>query len=157
MFRGPGRGFHQVHVCRIYGSMSFMGPYYLWVIANQMRRKYPDVQGEKPVCNDAVKFCLDDRTKQAAWKKTLWVPLIECRVRLGPGLTEVYPMEGLKHFERLPTDLISEVISDVEQTISPLLVITVLEALSQEFRTWCPWENLYADDLVIITESLEEL
>ena len=40
---------------------------------------------------------------------------------------------------------------------SPSLFITVLEALSQEFRTWCPWENLYADDLVIITESLEEL
>ena len=41
--------------------------------------------------------------------------------------------------------------------LSPLLFITVLEALSQEFRTGCPWENLYADDLVIISESLEEL
>ena len=39
----------------------------------------------------------------------------------------------------------------------PLLFITVLEALSQEFRTGCPWENLYAEDLAIITESLEEL
>ena len=36
--------------------------------------------------------------------------------------------------------------------LSPLLFIMVLEALSQEFRTGCPWENLYADDLVIITE-----
>ena len=33
----------------------------------------------------------------------------------------------------------------------------VLEALSQEFCTGRPWENLYADDLVIISESLEEL
>ena len=41
--------------------------------------------------------------------------------------------------------------------LSPLLFIMVLEALSQEFRTECPWENLYGDDLVIITESLEEL
>ena len=41
--------------------------------------------------------------------------------------------------------------------LSSLLFITVLEALSQEFRTGCPWENLYADDLVIITESPEEL
>ena len=40
---------------------------------------------------------------------------------------------------------------------SPLLSITVPEALSQEFRTGCSWENLYADDLVIITESLEEI
>ena len=32
----------------------------------------------------------------------------------------------------------------------------MLEALSQEFRFGVPWEDLYADDLVIIAESLEE-
>ena len=31
------------------------------------------------------------------------------------------------------------------------------ETLSREFRSGFPWEDLYADDLVIITESLEEL
>ena len=35
--------------------------------------------------------------------------------------------------------------------LSSLLFITVLEALYQELRTVCHWENLYADDLVIIT------
>ena len=40
--------------------------------------------------------------------------------------------------------------------LSPLLFIVVLEALSREFRSGVPWEDLYADDLVIITESLEE-
>ena len=34
--------------------------------------------------------------------------------------------------------------------------IIVLEALSPEFRSGVPWEDLYADDLVIIAESLEE-
>ena len=29
-------------------------------------------------------------------------------------------------------------------------------ALSHEFRSGVPWEDLYADDLVIIAESLEE-
>ena len=29
--------------------------------------------------------------------------------------------------------------------------------LSQEFRTGCPWELLYADDLFISADSLEEL
>ena len=37
--------------------------------------------------------------------------------------------------------------------LSPLLFITVLEALSQELLTRCPGENLYANDLVSITES----
>ena len=41
--------------------------------------------------------------------------------------------------------------------LSPLLFIIVLEALSQEFRTGSPWELLYADDLVITAETIEEL
>ena len=32
----------------------------------------------------------------------------------------------------------------------------MLEALSNEFRAGVPWEDLYADDLVIIADSLEE-
>ena len=34
--------------------------------------------------------------------------------------------------------------------LSPLLFIIVLEALLHEFRSGVPWEDLYADDLVII-------
>ena len=40
--------------------------------------------------------------------------------------------------------------------LSPLLFIIVLEALSREFWAGVPWEDLYADDLVIIADSLEE-
>ena len=40
--------------------------------------------------------------------------------------------------------------------LSPLLFIIVLEALSRDLRPGVPWELLYADDLVIVTESLEE-
>ena len=40
--------------------------------------------------------------------------------------------------------------------LSPLLFIIVLEALSREIRSGVPWEDLYADNLVIIAESLEE-
>ena len=38
----------------------------------------------------------------------------------------------------------------------PFLFIIVLEALSREFRAGVRWEDLYADDLVIIADSLEE-
>ena len=41
--------------------------------------------------------------------------------------------------------------------LSPLLFIIVLEALSREFRTGCPWELLYADNLMISAGSKEEL
>ena len=34
--------------------------------------------------------------------------------------------------------------------LSPLLFIIMLEALSREFLAGVPWEDLYADDLVII-------
>ena len=42
-------------------------------------------------------------------------------------------------------------------SLIPLLFITVLKAFSQEFCIGCPWENLNADDLVIIFELLEKL
>ena len=41
--------------------------------------------------------------------------------------------------------------------LSPLLFVIVMEALSQEYRLGCPWELLYADDLVLMAESVVEL
>ena len=40
--------------------------------------------------------------------------------------------------------------------LSPLLFILVIEALSREFRGTLPWELVYADDLVVIADSLDE-
>jgi len=41
--------------------------------------------------------------------------------------------------------------------LSPLLFVIVMEALSSEFRVALPWELLYADDLVVIAETEDDL
>jgi len=42
-------------------------------------------------------------------------------------------------------------------TLSPLLFVIVMEAISREFRVALPWELSYADDLVVIVETEEDL
>ena len=41
--------------------------------------------------------------------------------------------------------------------LSPLLFVIVMEAISREFRVALPWELLYADELVVIAETEEDL
>ena len=66
---------------------------------------------------------------------------VQSRVRVGEGFSEELEVKvGVHH----------------GSVLSPLLFIIVLEALSCEFRSGVPWEDLYADDLVIIAKSLEE-
>ena len=67
---------------------------------------------------------------------------LRSRVRVGSGYSEEFGVKVGVH---------------QGSVLSPLLFIIVLEALSREFRTGCPWELLYADDLMISAESMEEL
>ena len=59
---------------------------------------------------------------------------VRSRVRVGDGYSEEFGVGVGVH---------------QGSVLSPLLFIIVLEALSREFRTGCPWELLYADDLMI--------
>ena len=63
------------------------------------------------------------------------------RVRVGEGYSDEFEVKVGVH---------------PGSVLSPLLFIIMLEALSCEFRCEEPWEDLYADNLVIIAESLEE-
>ena len=38
-----------------------------------------------------------------------------------------------------------------------MLFVIVVEAISREFRLALPWELLYADDLLVIAETEEDL
>ena len=67
---------------------------------------------------------------------------VRSRVRVGDGYSEEFGVGVGVH---------------QGSVLSPLLFIIVLEALSREFRTGCPWELLYADDLMISAGSMEEL
>ena len=62
-------------------------------------------------------------------------------VRIGEGLSEEFEVKVGVHQGYVR---------------SPLFFISVLKALSREFRAGVPWEDLYSDDLVIIADSLEE-
>ena len=65
----------------------------------------------------------------------------QSRVRVGEGFSKEFEVKVGVH---------------QGSVLSPLLFIIVLEAFSREFRAGVPWEDLYADDLVIIADSLEE-
>ncbi|XP_047470216.1 uncharacterized protein LOC125025923 [Penaeus chinensis] len=41
--------------------------------------------------------------------------------------------------------------------LSPFLSIVVLDVISENFRTGLPWELLFADNLVVVADSVEEL
>ena len=62
-------------------------------------------------------------------------------VRVGEGYSEKFKVKFSVH---------------QGSVLSLLLFIIVLEASSLEFRSGFPWEDLFADDLGIITESFEE-
>ena len=65
----------------------------------------------------------------------------QSHVRVGEGYSEEFEVKVSVHHGWV---------------LSLLLFIIVLEALWREFHSGVPWEDLYADDLVIITESLKE-
>jgi len=45
----------------------------------------------------------------------------------------------------------------VGSALSPLLFVIVMDTLSREFRVAISWEFLYADDLVVIAETEDDL
>ena len=79
--------------------------------------------------------------KECSYEVPLCTRAIILIVRVGEGYSEEFKVKVGVH---------------QGSVLSLLLFIIMLEALSREFPCGVPWEDLYADDLVIIAESMEE-
>ena len=77
------------------------------------------------------------------------------RVRVGEGYSEELEVKVGVHQGSVLSPLLFMIIVVLLFYVHGLFII-VLEALSREFHCGVPWEDLYADNLVIIAESLEK-
>ena len=78
-------------------------------------------------------------------------------VHVGEGYREEFEVKvGVHQGSVLSPLLFIIMLEALGSVLSPLLFVIVLDPLSREFRCGVPREDLYADDLVIIAESLEE-
>ena len=104
-----------------------------------LRRPGESIWSSSMGCHLVGKLGIDEwlvRLVQSMYKD------VRSRVRVGDGYSEEFGVGVGVH---------------QDSVLSPLLFIIVLEAQSREFCTGCPWELLYADDLMISAESMEEL
>ena len=123
-------------------------------VVRQLQEKYP-AANKRPY----MAFVDLEKAFDRVPRKVIWLALrklgVEWIVRLVQGMyanARSHVCVGEGYSEEF------EVKDGVHQSsvLSPLLFIIVPEALSREFCSGVPWEDLFADDLVIITESLEE-
>ena len=68
--------------------------------------------------------------------------LIACRVKTRCGRTEYFEVKVGLH---------------QGSALSPLLSIIIMDVLADEARTKPPWAILFADDLVLVSETVEEV
>jgi len=92
-------------------------------------------------------------------KGELGFHLTQCRI--GRGLPPYQVASCAKTFVRTVYGNSScfEVKAGMHQrsAVSPLFSVTVMEAISRQFRVALPWELLYADDLAVIAETVYKI
>ena len=124
-------------------------------VVRQLQEKYLAVNNRLYMAFVNLEKAFDCVPRKVIWLALRKLGVEEWIVRLVQGMyanarSQVRAGEGFSKE--------SEVKVGVHQgsVLSPLLFIIVLEALSREFWAVVPWEDLYADDLVIIADSQEE-
>ena len=81
----------------------------------------------------------------------------ECQLYIKDYFTLLYFTTAVKVNGRVSELFLVRVGVHQGSVLSLLLFIIVLEALSREFRGGLPMELLYADDLVLLADSMKEL
>ena len=75
------------------------------------------------------------------------------------GHIQILHVSQATNFSAYPRSTEFEVKVGVHQgsVLSPLLFVSVMEVVTRGIKEGLPWELLYADDLVLVAQSKEEL
>ena len=124
-------------------------------VVRQLQEKYLGVNKRLYMAFVDLEKAFDRVPRKVIWWSMRKLGVEEWIVRLVQGMYE-NARSRVRVGEGLSEEFVVKVGVHQGSVLSLLLFIIVLEALSREFRTGIPWEDLYADDLVIITDTLDE-
>ena len=124
-------------------------------VVRQLQEKYLTANKRLYKAFIDLEKAFDRMPRKVIWWALRKFGVEEWLVRLVPG-TYVNARSSVRVDEGTVKSLKWRSVFTKARYSAPLLFIIVLEALSREFRSWVPLEDLYADDLIIIAELLEE-
>ena len=124
-------------------------------VVNQLQEKYLAANKRLYMAFVDLEKAFDRVPRKVIWWALRKLSVEEWIVRLVQGMY-ANALSRVRVCEGYSEDFEVKVCVHQGSVLGPLLFIIVLEALSCEFRSGVAWEDLYADDLVIIAEWLEE-
>ena len=125
-------------------------------IVRQMQEKYLGMKKELWMAFVDLEKAFDRVPREVLWWALRYMGVCEWLVKvimtMYEDVTTAVKVDG-----EISSEFAVRVGVHQGSVLSPLLFITVMEALSRKFKGGLPWELLYADDLVLLADSEEEL
>ena len=139
-----------------FGFVPFVGTTDAIFIVRQLQEKYLNKHKDLYFAFVDLEKAFDRIPRKVVWWAMRKLGVEEWLVKVVQAMYE-FPRSSVRVNGNFSKEFPVKVGVHQGSVLSPLLFIIVMEALSREFRVGCPWELLYADDLVIAAETLEEL